>query len=122
VRLLADGKHVAVSLFGARGEGREVILPAADWTWIADRVSSRWVVNASGSGYLQIRCGSAKAATTALQPGERPTATLARVLTGAKRGEVVRYLDGNPFNLRRANLEVLSKAEAARRRWTQNAS
>ena len=40
---------------------------------------------------------------------------MARLIMNAQRREVVLYLDGNPLNLRRANLIKLDRKAAARR-------
>ena len=40
---------------------------------------------------------------------------VARVLLDAKQGQGVRYLDGDPLNLRRENLKLMSHAGAIRR-------
>jgi hypothetical protein len=105
-----DGKPVVfIALFGARGEGCEMVLSPDTWARASALYGSRWVLNVSGAGHAQVRCGTAKAASAARQPGERPTATLARILMGAKRGEVVRYRDKNPLNLRTENLVKVSR-------------
>ena len=112
-RLVDCGAAVLVALHGTRGEGLWMILDARDWHRIKTTIGDVWGINVDGTGqYFQVRCGASRVAALAKQPGERPTATLARILTDAKRGEVVRYRDGNSLNLRRANLEVVSRSEA----------
>ncbi|MBW6398659.1 HNH endonuclease [Roseomonas sp. HJA6] len=116
-RLVDGGKSVMVALHGTRGRGKCMTLDARDWHHIKTTIGDVWGINVSGTGlHFQVRCGAARVAALAKQPGERPTATLARILMNAKRGEVVKYRDGNPLNLRRENLEVVSRAEAAARR------
>jgi 1-acyl-sn-glycerol-3-phosphate acyltransferase len=115
-RLIDGGEAVMVALHGTRGRGMFMILDAPNWHHIKSTIGDVWGINIAGTGlHFQVRCGAARVAALAKQPGDRPTATLARILMNAKRGEKVRYRDGNPLNLRRANLEVVSKSEAARR-------
>lgn len=116
-RLVDGGRSVMVALHGTRGRGKWMVLDARDWQHIKSTIGDVWGINVSGTGrHFQVRCGAARVAGLAKQPGDRPTATLARILMNAKRGEVVRYRDGNALNLRRENLEVVSRVEAQRRR------
>lgn len=117
VRILDGGAAMAVALHGTYGRGKEMILDGCDWHHIRTTVSDVWLLNANGTRTRwYVRCGATRLAAVAKQHGERPTATLARILTGAGRGEVVIYLDGDAMNLRRANLEVITRAEQMRRR------
>ena len=49
-------------------------------------------------------------AVKAAGEGHGSVVRLARYITGAKRGEVVTYRDGDPLNLTRGNLEVVGAA------------
>lgn len=118
VRILGSGA-MAVSLHGTYGRGKEMVLDDHDWHQIRMTVGDVWLLNANGGRtHWYVRCGAARLARLARQSGARPTASLARILVNAKRGELVLYRDGDPLNLRRANLEVVTKAEAMRRRTT----
>lgn len=66
-------------------------------------MSANW----SKIGTSYVACNSGKAKGNKLQ--------VARVLMDAGSGECIRYLDGNPFNLRRENLVVIASKRAFRR-------
>jgi hypothetical protein len=117
-----DGANVRAALHGTRGAGRFMVVDADLWPSIVSRWGSVWVLNTNGHGRDYVRRSARAVGANARQPGECPTATLARLITGAKRGEVVLYGDGNPLNLRRANLEVVTKSEATRRRAANRAA
>lgn len=108
------GGAVSVSLYGSRAAGRAMILDADVWADVRDRLSERWTLNTNGRGRTYVRSGQRRAAAIAGQPGAKATASLGRIVAQAGRGDVVRYRDGNPLNLRRANLDVLAGADAQR--------
>lgn len=116
VRRVDGGASVVVALHGIHGRGWWMILDAGDWQRIKTTIGDVWVLNCDGRRNYYVRRSARAIGANAWQPGDCPTATLARILTEAPPGMVVLYRDGNPLNLRRANLEVVSKAEAARRR------
>ena len=107
---------VFVELSGRHGQRREMALFPNDWNR-AKKIAKWWVVAIDGtgrnfhvtSGKTQFG-GMARQATTT-----HPRLTLARVLTGAKRGQIVWYRNRNPLDLRRSNLEVITAAEFHRR-------
>jgi hypothetical protein len=85
-----------------------MVLDACDWRHVRTTWGTRWFILANDKGreYVAGRPPKRRLA--------RWTSTLlARLLTGAKPGELVRYRDGDPLNLRRANLVLLDR-EAAR--------
>lgn len=61
-------------------------------------VSPNWFLNEAKGGFLYVRAG-----VSALL-GWGNNVTVARVITMPSAGEVVHYRDGNPLNLRGANL------------------
>ena len=103
LHLAADA--VSVDLFGRRAAGRRMVLDADVWTGIA-ATHGRWVLNADRGGREYVRAGGSALAAMARQPGSRPTATLARIITGARPHEQVTYADRDRLNLRRANLRL----------------
>jgi hypothetical protein len=118
-----DGDKAAMgALHGTRGRGKFMLLDTRDWHDIKTTIGDVWLLNSSGNGHEYVRRSAHAIGANARQPGARPTATLARIIMDAKRGEVVLYRDGNPLNLRRANLEVVTKSEATRRRAANGAA
>ncbi|MBS7811229.1 hypothetical protein [Roseococcus pinisoli] len=116
VRASEDGKTVFVALGGTYGTGKWMTLDASDWAEVRASHGDRWGWNLNGQRRNgRVVCGAGRLAHVARQNGERPTAVLARIIAGAKRGQVVCYRNGSGLDLRRANLAVLSQAEAARR-------
>jgi len=97
--------NIVVRIPLANGGGAIVSKEAFD-KLKADGVSLSWTFNYNGqrtSGYVRTCC---PAATGSL-------ITLSRLITGAGRGEVVRYRDGNNRNLLESNL-YLSSGRAKR--------
>ena len=111
-----DGKPVVIfELFGRLGEGHTAEVDEADWARVVE-ISPSWEVISNGHGNLYVTCCAERLAGVARQSESSvPRVTLARALTGAKPREYVVHRDGNPFNLRRGNLEILSHAEFFRR-------
>lgn len=100
---------VSVPLFG-RGYGKFMILDAADWEAIqAKGWPECWILSGAGHGYVS----SAQSAVRYLsgQTSQSPLAMLARLLTGAERGDHVHYHDRDPLNLRRSNLRLERRAK-----------
>lgn len=82
----------------ANGQG-SAILDAADFDrLVADRHSTRWHLanNGSSTGYVR-KSGRNR--------------YIARILTGATSEQVVRYIDGDPRNLRRSNLRLQDRRQ-----------
>ena len=121
-RLVDGGRSVMVALHGTRGRGKWMVLDARDWHSIKSTIGDVWLLNWDGRGNAYVRRSAHAIGANARQPGSQPTATLARIIMDAGRGQVVVYRDANPLNLRRSNLEVVSKAEATRRRWANRAA
>lgn len=114
--VMLDGADaVFVELSGRHGVGREMILDPADWD--ATRALTKWwTVCDNGGGNHYVGSGRAKFRGLTGQAAECPLLRLARALTGAERGKVVLFVNGNSLDLRRSNMEVVSRSEAARRR------
>lgn len=81
--------------------GRHATLDAADFDHLtADcGFTPAWQVNSDGKGKDYVRC------TVSGLP-KNGNIVVARLVTKARRGQVVRYRDGNPLNLRRENLAI----------------
>lgn len=101
---------VAVDLVGSFARGSRMVLDCADWSRVKLLHGAEWLLkpaHTGGPGYVMCRRRSASCA-------EGPKLqVLARLITGARQGEVVTYRDGDPLNLTRANLYVMAKAEHA---------
>ena len=108
-KALTVGAHpvVSVRLTGKRGEDHQMILDAEDWSQVKFVLGAEWTLkDASGRvGYVVSR-----RRTPANEGGPR-LMVLARWITGAGRGTVVTYRDGNSLNLTRKNLEVVGQRE-----------
>lgn len=114
---IMDGRAVVfLGLGGARGEGHEAIVDGDAWSDIERRHGAAWVLNQNGTGMANVRKGGNALAAAARQNGERPTATLARIIAGAKPGERVTYRNGNRLDLRRNNLIVHNRDDSAKHR------
>jgi len=117
--VLADGKPaLLVELSGARAAGRFMSIDADDWLRVSSELGPCWTVAGSNrpSSWL-VASGAEAAAAWARAAGQRgaaPVASLARVILSyeAVKGMVVRFRNGNPFDLRRANLLPLPRKEA----------
>lgn len=111
-----DGKSTFVALHGTYGGGRWMCVDSDKWPALAAQHGHGWILNANGDrGRYHVRRGGKALAAAARQPGARPTAALARLIMNAPRGYVVLYRDGDTLNLRCANLELVTRAEANRR-------
>lgn len=105
-----------VPLQGYMWKGKHAIIDADDWIAVSAQFGPAWGANWNGArSSFQVCRAHRKVATAAGQKGPHPKANLARIITGAPRGKVVLYRDGNPLNLRRSNLEVTTSAEARQR-------
>ena len=82
------------------GPGREVVLiDRQDHEHlIAMGLGETWYLIENGRGRRYVRAYQRNATGNQV--------TVARLIVGAQHGEVVRYWDGNPLNLTRANLYV----------------
>lgn len=113
--VLDGATAVYVELTGRHGKGREMLLDLADWT-MAQRLTAWWTVCTNSKGNLHV--GSGKRGLPALlgKPSSaHPRTALARVLTDAGQGQVVWFTNGSAFDLRRTNMELVSRAEALHR-------
>lgn len=113
VTYLPDGA-VRVGLFGRLAAGRSMTLDADVWEAVRETYGDRWALRDNGRGRHYVRATRKQAGAIAGQRTAVPTATLARIIAQAARGEVVRYRDGDPTNLRKANLDLLGREDAAR--------
>ena len=101
---------VAVDLVGSFAAGRRMVLDCADWSRVKFLHGAEWSLkpaHAGGPGCVMCR---RRSASSAAGPSFH---VLARLITGARPGEVVTYGDGDPLNLTRANLHVMPKTEHA---------
>ena len=87
-------KRVSIKLANNKGTAT---LDRADFEALREvGYSGQFVLNSNGNQHNYVR---------ASQPG-RNLVTIARVLTGASKEQHIHYLDKNPINLTRENLEV----------------
>ena len=104
-----------VELAGRHGQGREMLLSEEDAAR-ALAITPWWTVGSDTSGNLFIGSGKSNLHTpTGQAPTSSPFTVLARVLAGAGKGRVVWFANGDTFDLRAANLEVISRSEASSR-------
>ncbi len=109
----SDGQRlVRVPLSGKSGVGHSMILEADIWK--AGRENGGWPPNwravcdrKSGRLYVVTRCKPISV--------DNRSVSLARIIANAGPEEVVKYRDGDTLNLRRVNLEKLSRSEFQRR-------
>lgn len=113
VRHLKFGNAVAarVELSGLLGKSRAMLLDEDVWADLKWRGVTAWGLVSNGRGRWYVS-SSSQIAREAQEDARVQRVSLSRLITGAKRGEVVVYLNGNPLDLRRRNLRVLPKAEA----------
>lgn len=110
--IAADGTRLArVPLTG----GFTATVDADDYDlFIRLGLSTRWLANDNGKGRRTVRFCLPPA-----RAGQRSNnASVSRVILGAGYGERVRYRDGNPLNLTRANLYVVPGFAKGRERAT----
>jgi hypothetical protein len=104
-----DGDAVVYVGLQGLAFGLEMTLDADDWEMVS-AITPAWTTSGLRrlSGHVgYVTSGRKEAAPLADQPKSRvPLATLARVLTGASKCEVVRYANGDRLDLRRANLVI----------------
>jgi hypothetical protein len=99
---------VHVPLGGAHGAGRFMVLDAEDWRHVSRTWGCRWFLTMRPGGREYVVGTPPKRLR-----GDWPSVMLARLITSARRGELVQHRDGDALNLRRANLRLLDH-EAAR--------
>jgi len=77
-------------------DGRSALVDRTDFEdLLAAGISDKWCISkVRGKEYVRVRCPYVKGGAT----------TVARLIMRAPAGLVVRYADGDPFNLRRSNL------------------
>ncbi len=95
---LAGRPSVRVPLINQTDQS--AVVDAADLEALrAAGYSTRWFLNRSGSGHPYVRVASRRYAGG--------VETVARIILQPGRNRVVSYRDGDPLNLRRANLMVM---------------
>lgn len=110
---IMDGKPVvAVALGGRLGVGKEMILDADEWDWIALALGRAWGVvrhggaRRDGTQAFYVGSGRSRVAPFARQASRTPVLVLSRWITRAPRNAQVRHANGNSLDLRRRNLVV----------------
>jgi hypothetical protein len=104
---------VRVELSGIHGAGRWMLVDHDTWTEMSAAYGAAWCLGSNGNGKLYVRAGRTAIRDAVQHPSGNGTTQLARLIMGAERGEAVLYRNGDPTDLRRANLLKLSQAEAA---------
>ncbi|MCK8784171.1 hypothetical protein M0638_07250 [Roseomonas sp. NAR14] len=119
--VLADGKPaLRVQLSGGRAAalGARMLIDREDWDRVSAKAGKCWTLSTNGSDNALVISTARIAGRLAGQDGPKPKAVLARLIVGGAellRGQVVRYRNGDPWDLRRANLIALPRSEA--RSW-----
>jgi hypothetical protein len=103
---------VRVQLFGKHAKGACMTLDLADWLTIKDRYGIRYFLASIHGGAYRYVCSQTRRAGAASGRPCGGGGPIARLIVGAQPGQVVRYRDGNPLNLKRSNLVLLTKKEA----------
>jgi hypothetical protein len=109
-----DGHPVVYVTLSAKGWrwGRLMILDAERWPMVVDLWGPQWVLMTSGN-LMNAYVASGRVAVGPLSrtKGPRPVAMLGRLLTNARKGEVVCFENGDSLDLRYKNLTVMTKKE-----------
>lgn len=90
------------------GNGHKAVIDAADFD-LVKAYSWRWMKphrHTDGTGYAQ--------AAVTLETGKYTVVLLHRLITEAKKGEVVDFRDSNGLNCRRDNLRVCTRADSTK--------
>lgn len=82
-----------------RGRNYAVIEQATYRRIVRDVGTGSWYLNSNGQGSSYVRCNSLVSAK-----GDPTVVQIARLATGAGRGTVIRYANGNSLDLRASNL------------------
>jgi Transposase DDE domain group 1 len=77
--------------------GPKAIIDLEDWERIVSEYTDKWnyIIGPTGKKYATLGAGNSK------------TQMVARIVTGAKQGQRVRYIDGDTCDLRKENLRVI---------------
>ena len=111
-------KVVRVPLHGRHRSEKSFLIDAGDWQRIAPECGEHWILASTGTP-LRSRVISTKPQAVAgalrlgLALGKTPLVPIARLVLGSDRWATIRYVDGDPRNVRRANLEVVERRVAA---------
>lgn len=117
--VLADGlPAVRVMLSGGGAGGAMMLLDRHVWAWVRENYGACWVLNGSGHGHFYVSSTRRALNHLAGQHGAAPKVLLARLIAGKGHiasGMTVRFRNGDPLDLREANLALLPRGEA--RNW-----
>ena len=117
--VLADGlPAVRVTLSGGKAGGATMLLDRYVWAWIREKYGACWVLAGNGHGHFYVASTRRSLSHLAKQRGATPTILLARLIAGKGHitpGMTVRFRNGDPLDLREANLALLPRGEA--RNW-----
>lgn len=114
VPVVVDGEDaVEVGLSGRHGVGKAMRLDPSVWAEIGASLGKAWSLCPNGAGGFYVgRRG--RASGEGDRSGGPGLIYLSRIVAGARKGQVVLFQNGDTRDLRRSNLLVLSRAEAAR--------
>ena len=116
-----DVPCVHVELSGRHGQRKEMLLYACDYSEIAEPMTAWWGVCVNGKGAPNVASGRRRLGVfTGQSPPSKPRTILSRLITNAPGGTHVHFKNGNPLDLRRSNMEVISLAEHLRRGRAKN--
>ncbi|WP_428377971.1 hypothetical protein [Lichenicoccus sp.] len=110
--IVIDGEPaLSVETFGRHG-GKPFIIDADRWPEVVESWGARWTVMTTGTGHFYVASARKQATQAATRRRAHcPLAYLARLLTSADEDEVVGFVNGNPFDMRVSNMELLTRAE-----------
>ena len=106
--------HVAVSLSGLYGAGREMLLDCSDWEHVSASISPWWQITRMPRGVEYVTCCNLVALAIAKRTSKSSALFLARYLASPEPGQVVRWANGNRLDNRQANLVAVSRSEHSR--------
>ena len=102
---------VSIPLQGEHGEGHRAVVDLLQWDRVQLLAGSDWMVRVTDSGVSVVSYRQQARRLTAARDGSAAFLVLSRFVAGAKDGEVVSFLDGDPFHIRRCNLVVEGRRE-----------
>ena len=109
---LAGEPVLLVETFGRHG-GASFIIEPDQWDRVSGERGSRWGrLRNDNKGY--VASGRRAASRQPRHGGVVPVVILARLVSGATKGQHLRYANGNPLDLTLKNLEVIPNARKAR--------
>lgn len=108
-------RAMAIPLTGKHGRGREAIVDVPVWHQIERDFGAEWRGITDGKGHFYVASGRREASRHSRQRCDAQLAYLARLITGAHGGQIVRFKNRDPFDLRLSNLMLEDRRTKNRR-------